>query len=289
MKIMKKIKDILFDEEEVEIPVIEKTKEKPKQKAKPMKTTPIIDYEEEKNSIKEVKMPDDDLTDKDNLKSELTFPFPIEFDEDEIEQPTPKVSSSVRHDVGRSHNDVSRINRDRDNYRKYESNSPVSKSREIKDYSSYLRDKEEKKQFKPTPIISPVYGVLDQNYKKEDLVVKNEVRRKTNNKGKPNLDEIRKKAYGEAIEEKIIPEEKVEVIDLDEPIIDPKTPIGDLIEQEESIKMPKMGNIKEEPTIELNELMDEKDKIEKKLEDEIEDDDTDLFSLIDSMYEENNE
>ena len=46
--------------------------------------------------------------------------------------------------------------------------------REIKDYSSYLKTKEEKKQFKPTPIISPVYGVLDQNYKKEDLIVKDE-------------------------------------------------------------------------------------------------------------------
>ena len=34
--------------------------------------------------------------------------------------------------------------------------------------------KEEKKVFKPTPIISPVYGILDKNYHKEDIVSKND-------------------------------------------------------------------------------------------------------------------
>lgn len=31
---------------------------------------------------------------------------------------------------------------------------------------------EPKKVFKPSPIISPVYGVLDKNYHKEDIVTK---------------------------------------------------------------------------------------------------------------------
>ena len=34
---------------------------------------------------------------------------------------------------------------------------------------------EEKKIFKPTPIISPVYGILDKNYHKEDIVSRNDV------------------------------------------------------------------------------------------------------------------
>lgn len=50
----------------------------------------------------------------------------------------------------------------------------------------------EKKVFKPTPIISPVYGVLDKNYHKEDIVSKKEVK----NVEEPLIDSIRKKAYG---------------------------------------------------------------------------------------------
>ena len=56
----------------------------------------------------------------------------------------------------------------------------------------------EKKVFKPTPIISPVYGILDKNYHKEDIVSRNETR--TNNYEKSvnesSIDAIRNKAYG---------------------------------------------------------------------------------------------
>ena len=34
----------------------------------------------------------------------------------------------------------------------------------------------EKKAFKPTPIISPVYGILDKNYHKEDIVSRNDLK-----------------------------------------------------------------------------------------------------------------
>ena len=52
---------------------------------------------------------------------------------------------------------------------------------------------EEKKIFKPTPIISPVYGILDKNYHKEDIVSRNEVR--VEEKENP-IDSVRNKAYG---------------------------------------------------------------------------------------------
>lgn len=51
---------------------------------------------------------------------------------------------------------------------------------------------EEKKIFKPTPIISPVYGILDKNYHKEDIVTKKEVKEPELNP----IDTIRNKAYG---------------------------------------------------------------------------------------------
>lgn len=54
---------------------------------------------------------------------------------------------------------------------------------------------QEKKVFKPSPIISPVYGVLDQNYTKEDIVPK----RESSYYKKPEhltIDDVRQKAFG---------------------------------------------------------------------------------------------
>ena len=52
---------------------------------------------------------------------------------------------------------------------------------------------ETKKHFEPTPIISPVYGVLDKNYKKDDIVDRSE--RPVAHKDM-TVDDVRNKAYG---------------------------------------------------------------------------------------------
>lgn len=55
--------------------------------------------------------------------------------------------------------------------------------------------KDEKKSFRPSPIISPVYGILDKNYKKDDITTK-EVPKSTYKNDKVTVDDIRNKAYG---------------------------------------------------------------------------------------------
>lgn len=68
------------------------------------------------------------------------------------------------------------------------------KEREI--YGSKIQEPVvEKKNFKPTPIISPVYGVLNKNYHKEDIVSREDVKleKETNIS---SIDAIRNKAYG---------------------------------------------------------------------------------------------
>ncbi len=53
----------------------------------------------------------------------------------------------------------------------------------------------EKRVFKPTPIISPVYGILDKNYSKEDITAKK--REEVVEDNEPlTIDSIRNKAYG---------------------------------------------------------------------------------------------
>ena len=71
------------------------------------------------------------------------------------------------------------------------------RSSEVSHYSGIYERKEDQTHFKPSAIISPIYGILDKNYKKEDVVTKKEVRL-TSSYAKENLsvDDVRKKAYG---------------------------------------------------------------------------------------------
>ena len=76
---------------------------------------------------------------------------------------------------------------------------------EIRTYSkvnTYGTKKETKKVFTPTPIISPVYGVLDKNYKKEEISSKKKnTPRIYSQFDKMDVDDIRRKAYGTLEEE----------------------------------------------------------------------------------------
>ena len=293
MGLFDKIKGILFDEEEVEIPEIKKEcKKEPVKKS----FTPII----EEDPIKEIKVPDEDFKDSE-YKSTSTFTFPIDFDEEdsikieEIEEDDKKPKETYREQT-------------------------IKESRMERDFTSFLNDKTEKKKFTPTPIISPVYGVLDQNYKKEDVIVKDE---KPKEPVEPTLDMVRKKAFGSLEDDlentlTITKEIKVEKEDkkpkkstkssvVEEPIDKLKT-IGELInEDEHSLEIPEIDGINEE-TEEYNNDSDIKENISEIKEDEIfdnddtsevtidsdndatiDDEEADLFSLIDSMYEEKGE
>ena len=81
----------------------------------------------------------------------------------------------------------------------------------IKEYGSY-ESKDEKSYFKPSPIISPIYGILDKNYRKEDVVPKKDIRITSSySRTNINLDDVRNKAYGNEKEEvKVTPKDENE-------------------------------------------------------------------------------
>lgn len=289
MGLLDKVKGILFDEEEIEIPEI---KEETKKEIK------INKIKEEENPIKEIKIPKDDFSDRE-YKSESTFTFPIDFEDDEIE---PVKKENAKPKVVRE-------------------TKPVNKRPEKRDYSDFLTRKEEKKHFKPTPIISPVYGVLDQNYKKEDVIVKKDILRKPN---ELTIEEVRKRAFGSLEDEidanltntkeiKVSEEIKLKKEKVIEPIkeniiveepVDKKKTIGELIEEDnKNLDIPDVSGIEDEeveynkdvhndklniPTNSIDDLLN-RDTEEISKEDEIDDEEADLFSLIDSMYEEKGE
>ena len=189
------------------------------------------------------------------------------------------------------------INSSRENYRRYEElrygksstkdTTEYHKTSEAQQniYNKPLASKEEPKKFRPSPVISPVYGVLGENYKKEDILP-----RASSEGTLPKImdvDNVRKKAFG--FLEKNIDVEEAEPLkdfqgenemqmadiskelDADEEIgKTTRIDINDVKEIEEDIKAKEEPK---EPTVKSNKN-DEEDSLEK-----------DLFNLIDSMYE----
>ena len=100
---------------------------------------------------------------------------------------------------------------------------------ESSSYGVYER-KEDRTHFKPSPIISPIYGILDKNYKKEDVVTKKEVRL-TSSYARENLsvEDVRKKAYGN-LSDDIVNEIEVET---------PKmtTPVSRVVVEEDDVNL----------------------------------------------------
>ena len=80
---------------------------------------------------------------------------------------------------------------------KVEEKKPVEKELYSAKIQPERREVIEKKAFKPTPIISPVYGILDKNYHKEDIVSREEVvKQPVVNDSEVSIESIRNKAYG---------------------------------------------------------------------------------------------
>lgn len=268
MKVFKKLKDVLFDiEEEEEIPVI--TKEDKAEEISPIKEVKMPDEEEDFEDLKPIRFKKEVEEIKEEPKKE-PFNFPLDDFEDEV----PLRSK-------RDYFDEEFVSRS------YTKEEPVRKKDEY-DYSRLSsfeeKKKEEVKNFKPSPVISPVYGILDQNYTKDDVIVKSD---SNNKKISPNLDDVRKKAYGtkkdtvkEEIKEAYEDEFAEPLKTLDEILIDKEDEVIEPVIKEDA---------KEKVEVFDDELPDEPYADEVKEEEKEDALESDLFNLIDSMYEERNE
>lgn len=203
-----------------------------------------------------------------NLFYEDSEEEPIKSEMIQVEIPAPEVKREVIKEDDVSDNKVLKeeaktpVFFNDDDFKELEKPKEVVKS-------SYLKEKpvikkEEKKIFKPTPIISPVYGVLDKNYHKEDITSKRQV--SLSDTASLSIDDVRKKAYG-TLED-----------DLENTMFGSNSILFNKETEKEEIK---------EETL-LKDLTDviELDEDEKEIETENPKDDKDLFDLIDSMYEE---
>ena len=128
--------------------------------------------------------------------------------------------------------------------------------------------KPQKKVFKPSLVISPVYGVLDKNYSKEDITTK-DGNRVSNDNG-VDIDTVIKKAYGEEVVTKTREEKREEENKTVDAFKEEETDIKSLtIEQAET-----KANEREvdDKIASIDELLNDTNT------------DDDFYSLVDSMY-----
>lgn len=206
MKLLDKLKNALFEEEYVEV---EESKEARK-KEKPIAKKIVLD--DPKPQKKEQK---EDIIIEEEKKEPLThsnnkdFKFKAILDDDFIDlESNPKVVEKelppVKEEVPKVKKEIPKEKIIYKEEKKVEEKKPYSGSlnngidKEIKIHEYGMASKQkEKKEFHPSPIISPIYGVLDQNYKKDEIVTKKEVRITSSYKSKNiDVDSVRAKAYG---------------------------------------------------------------------------------------------
>lgn len=253
MGLMDKFKNLFTEEVEEEVEEV-KVKEK-KEPVKVEKTQVEIAAPTPKRAEKNIELntPEPEVVKEEPKEEEYKFPF---FDDNDFETIETKKEKREREKEKK-----------KSSYRKEAYNPP----------------KEEKHVFKPSPIISPVYGILDKNYQKEDFMSKGDDINRSSSK-EDMVDTFRNKAYGgldDDIDTTLFGKDRI-LFD-DEPEKDIK--IEDMEKTREHVLINETPRHREEP--DLSDLLgnDKEDDILPKEEKPKPISDEELFSMIDSMYE----
>lgn len=267
MGLFSAIKNVLFEEETVEIPVVNSSKEK--------KEDEILVSEEPKIIKKTIEEPkkEEIIPDHDLYKSEKTFDFPM-FDEkefDEVNSFDDEFDDIEEKPRGLG---INLFDHDRPKDLRNNLRAPSIKGRA---YDEKSTEGIKNRKFSPSPVISPVYGVLDKNYHKEDIVVASKSKKSI------NVDDVRKKAFGK------IKDDIENTLD-DIPVFDDTDEL-DLPKKEDNfdelLEKTITDSIPITDTKEIEVVNNKTEVIEEKNNKEVSDEtlENDLFDLIDSMYE----
>lgn len=164
---------------------------------------------------------------------------------------------------------------------------PKTREKEFYNISPETKEKEEKKVFKPTPIISPVYGILDKNYHKEDIVSKRDTESNFSSSD-PSIDSVRNKAYG-TLEDEL----ENTLFGTNSILFKDEEPKEDSTLTE--ISEDKLSNLTDDISKELDELLIKKEKysdeeLKKNIKNDENLDEEDLLGFIDStLYKDGDE
>lgn len=199
MKLIDKIKNVFFEEvedDEEELPqTFAKKVEVPKKKVEPIKR----ESEHIKEEIVEANKEVEEEIKKDAKEEETNEKeFPMMFDDDDFLEDKNSFAKEEKVDASKTvyKRESHEYNEDKELYQgKKELSYIESVSRPNRSYTKSYYEEKETKGFKPSPIISPIYGILDKNYHKEEVVTKRETKI-LSTYNKPDLDSVRNKAFG---------------------------------------------------------------------------------------------
>jgi len=198
MKLIEKLKNVFFEE----IPEDEDEEELPQtfaKKIEPKKTEPPVVQELRREDRPMIEEGEDEPEEKVEEKKEEST-FPMMFDDDDFLADT----KTKEEDDDFYTSPVTYKREDRPERELYQGKKELSYVESVRkpnySYTKSYYEEKETKGFRPSPIISPVYGVLDKNYRKEEVVTKKEIKI-SSGRGKVDLDTIRNKAFGTDDEE----------------------------------------------------------------------------------------
>ena len=313
MGLLEKLKNTFFEEEYIEVeeettekvekkekPIAKKVESKPKKIEKKIEPTPVVEVQEEVvEEIPEEDAPDDNYSVNEIPKRENNIQY---FDEsDFVDDVKPQVKEEYSNKLyGEDPKDLYKHL----NIEKETNHQPYSNSNA-------------RSGFKPTPVISPIYGILDKNYRKEEVIDKKDKPSSYVSRRNADLDFVRNKAFGNLEDDMMVSsyDEKEEDIVQDEyDDIEPENNDDLLVDMTETDSLPSVNKVTiadaeeyfEDLGLEYN--VDYKDSryekatgrrsskvVKEEVKEEIDvadeaEDETDLednlFDLIDSMYEE---
>lgn len=319
MGFLDKVKNLFTEPEDSddEIQIEQIKKEGSKISIEPKRT--IVSKKENKVELDVIK--EEKIEEKKEIEFEKTFvtqeqpvksitreqvKTPIFFTEEEFADLEPEKPKRI---------ESKKITETKKSLKKEEKKQPYSGSA----YTSTSILTKEKPSFKPTPIISPIYGILDKNYSKDDIVEKKDKMKNISQNVHSNdkFDEVRNKAYGidklendlestmyEGQKRKINSNKRIEEeIDLFDELENDKnddkeynlsdtTELAKTVtEQEKNIK--ELEEVTMDLTKELDNLLLKKESYNKKSKKKLVEDEllteNEVFNFIDSIYEDGKE
>lgn len=216
MKLIEKLKNVFFEE----VPEDEDEEELPQSFAKkievPKKRPEVVEEKEEiKPVVREEKIEpkkeEEEISVPVSTEDETEKTFPMMFDDDDF---LADKTAELRFDFPKEEQTYHRNNVHHEEEKElYQGKKELSYIESVKKpsytYTKSYYEEKKTKGFKPSPIISPIYGILDKNYRKEEVITKRETRI-TSGRTNFDLDTVRNKAFGKDEDTPTSPNDKLE-------------------------------------------------------------------------------
>lgn len=183
MKLLDKIKDLFMDEvsEDDEIELEEENKEDYKEPPRDVLPKVMRDTIKKEEAKIELKVKPEEFVKKEekkeiieeNVVPQRRFNFPLDFEDELPRERNVRQNSNIN---------VLKVEKE--------------KERKVSELYPKKEEVKEKPKFKATPVISPVYGILDKNYHKDEVKEKTEEVVMKRPSKKVDFETVRKKAFG---------------------------------------------------------------------------------------------